>query len=51
MTEEKPKQISLGVLAGGYYIITVFERSPTDDLFILQGRVNFHSSDSFDVGE
>lgn len=51
MTEEKPEQISLWVLDGGYYIITVLEHSPTADLFILQGRVNFYSSDSFDVGE
>lgn len=51
MTEEKPEQISLWVLEGGYYIITVLEHSPTADLFILQGRVNFHSSNSFDVGE
>lgn len=45
------KQIRLWVLYIGYYIITVFENSQTADLFILQDRVNFHSSDSFDVCE
>lgn len=45
------RQIKLWVLYIGYYIITVFENSQTADLFILQDRVNFHSSDSFDVCE
>lgn len=45
------KQIRLRVLYIGYYIITVFENSQTADLFILQDRVNFHSSDSFEVCE
>jgi hypothetical protein len=51
MAEETLKQISLWLLDAGYYIITVSEHSPTTDLFILPGRVNFHSGDSFDVAE